>query len=145
MTAGEITGVTDGAGREFRLVLTHAGAACGRGPHSLRYLLLTVPPLSQPQRSSTHRPVPEYGPDRGIRLSAVWRCTTRHTRKEPARCATGAVHGTEAGKNCWRYMTAAIRRCALSRMTRSTRPMVAHRYAGSCRRCATATTIRGGW
>ncbi len=47
--------------------------------------------------------------------------------------------------NCWRYMTAAIRRCALSRMTRSTRAGWWRTVTREGRRCATATTIRGGW
>ncbi len=47
--------------------------------------------------------------------------------------------------NCWRYMTAAIRRCALSRMTRSTRAGWWGTVTREGRRCATATTIPGGW
>ncbi|MBF5212343.1 rhsE core protein with extension, partial [Escherichia coli] len=59
--AGEITGVTDGAGREFRLVLTTQAQRAKR-PAPLRYLLLTVPALSQPHRSPTHCPVPNTAP-----------------------------------------------------------------------------------
>ncbi len=65
--AGEITGVTDGAGREFRLVLTTQAqrAEVKRPVNSapLPYLPLTVPALSQPQRSPTHcPPVPNTAP-----------------------------------------------------------------------------------
>ena len=42
-------------------------------------------------------------------------------------------------------LTAAIRRCALSRMTRSTRAGWWRTVMQAGRRCATATTMRGGW
>ncbi|STE86314.1 RhsD protein [Escherichia coli] len=89
--AGEITGVTDGAGREFRLVLT-TQAQRRKRPAPLRYLLLTVPALSQPPPFPDTLPGTEYGPDRGIRLSAVWLMHDPAIPGKPARCATGAVH-----------------------------------------------------
>ncbi|SQM35966.1 protein rhsD, truncation [Escherichia coli] len=72
--AGEITGVTDGAGREFRLVLTTRAqrAEEARKPHTAS---LSSPDSPRPLSASAFPdtlPGTEYGPDRGIRLSAVW-------------------------------------------------------------------------
>ncbi len=69
--AGEITGVTDGAGPPFHLVLT-TQAQRAEEARTSSYLPLTVPALSHPHRSPTHCPGTEYGPDNGIRLAAVW-------------------------------------------------------------------------
>ncbi|EKK35172.1 rhsC domain protein, partial [Escherichia coli 5.2239] len=62
-------------------------------------------------------------------------------------CPVRHWRGTRIRKpvNCWRYMTAAIRRCALSRMTRSIRAGWWRTVTREGRRCATATTIPGGW
>ncbi len=79
---------------------------------TLRYLLLTVPALSQPQRSPTTaryriRPRQGYPPFGGVAEhdpaypeSLPGAPLVRYTYRRPV--------------NCWRYMTAAIRRCALS-------------------------------
>ncbi|HFS4642529.1 TPA: RHS repeat-associated core domain-containing protein [Escherichia coli] len=72
--AGEITGVTDGAGREFRLVLTTQAqrAEEARKPHTASLSSPDSPrPLSAPSFPDT-LPGTEYGADSGIRLSAVW-------------------------------------------------------------------------
>ncbi|EEQ6594917.1 hypothetical protein GMH89_001162, partial [Escherichia coli] len=72
--AGEITGVTDGAGREFRLVLTTQAqrAEEARKQHTASLSSPDTPrPLSDSAFPDT-LPGTEYGPDRGIRLSAVW-------------------------------------------------------------------------
>ncbi|WP_249939899.1 type VI secretion system tip protein TssI/VgrG, partial [Escherichia coli] len=72
--AGEITGVTDGAGREFRLVLTTQAqrAEEARKPHTASLSSPDSPrPLSAPSFPDT-LPGTEYGTDSGIRLSAVW-------------------------------------------------------------------------
>ncbi|EFM4804307.1 RHS element protein, partial [Escherichia coli O157] len=70
--AGEITGVTDGAGREFRLVLTTQAqrAEEARKQHTASLSSPDTPrPLSDSAFPDT-LPGTEYGPDRGIRLSA---------------------------------------------------------------------------
>ncbi len=67
---GEITGVTDGAGREFRLVLTtQAQRAEEARTSSLSSSDSSRP--SQPQRSPTHCPVPNTAP---TGVSAFRRC-----------------------------------------------------------------------
>ncbi|HGV5555083.1 TPA: RHS element protein, partial [Escherichia coli] len=69
--AGEITGVTDGAGREFRLVLTTQAQRA----EEARTSSLSSSDRSRPLSASAFPdtlPGTEYGPDRGIRLSAVW-------------------------------------------------------------------------
>ncbi|SQP22908.1 type VI secretion system tip protein TssI/VgrG [Escherichia coli] len=72
--AGEITGVTDGAGREFRLVLT-TQAQRAEEARKQRTASLSSPDTPRPLSASAFPdtlPGTEYGPDRGIRLSAVW-------------------------------------------------------------------------
>ncbi|ELY8825390.1 RHS element protein, partial [Escherichia coli] len=69
--AGGITGVTDGAGREFRLVLTTQAQRA----EEARTSSLSSSDRSRPLSASAFPdtlPGTEYGPDRGIRLSAVW-------------------------------------------------------------------------
>ncbi|KHI99731.1 hypothetical protein PU12_08635, partial [Escherichia coli] len=69
--AGEITGVTDGAGREFRLVLTTQAQRAEEARTSSLSSSDSSRPLSASPFPDT-LPGTEYGPDRGIRLSAVW-------------------------------------------------------------------------
>ncbi|MBL3996030.1 DUF4329 domain-containing protein [Escherichia coli] len=69
--AGEITGVTDGAGREFRLVLTTQAQRAEEARTSSLSSSDSSRPLSASAFPDT-LPGTEYGPDRGIRLSAVW-------------------------------------------------------------------------
>ena len=144
--AGEITGVTDGAGREFRLVLTTQAqrAEEARKPHTASLSSPDSPrPLSAPSFPDT-LPGTEYGADSGIRLSAVWLCTTRNTRKIylPRHwCATTGRHAVS-----WRRcMTAAVRRCATLLTMINTGAGWWGTVMQAGRRCATATTMRGGW
>ncbi|WP_244595198.1 DUF6531 domain-containing protein, partial [Escherichia coli] len=65
--AGEITGVTDGAGREFRLVLTTQAQRAEEARQQAVVAGAKRPDIPDSLPEST-----EYGPDRGIRLSAVW-------------------------------------------------------------------------
>ncbi|MCV8422900.1 hypothetical protein OIM88_24185, partial [Escherichia coli] len=67
----EITGVTDGAGREFRLVLTTQAQRAEEARTSSLSSSDSSRPLSASAFPDT-LPGTEYGPDRGIRLSAVW-------------------------------------------------------------------------
>ena len=74
--AGEITGVTDGAGREFRLVLT-TQAQRAEVFRKQRATSLSSPagPRSASSSSAFPDTLPagtEYGADNGIRLEAVW-------------------------------------------------------------------------
>nr|WP_215195973.1 hypothetical protein [Escherichia coli] len=66
-----ITGVTDGAGREFRLVLTTQAQRAEEARTSSLSSSDSSRPLSASPFPDT-LPGTEYGPDRGIRLSAVW-------------------------------------------------------------------------
>ncbi|HAW2243065.1 TPA: hypothetical protein JLP11_004721, partial [Escherichia coli] len=68
---GEITGVTDGAGREFRLVLTTQAQRAEEARTSSLSSSDSSRPLSASAFPDT-LPGTEYSPDRGIRLSAVW-------------------------------------------------------------------------
>ncbi len=62
--------MTDGAGREFRLVLTTQAQRAEKARTS-SLSSSTVPALSASAFPDT-LPGTEYGPDKGIRLSAVW-------------------------------------------------------------------------
>ncbi|STP45937.1 YD repeat-containing protein [Escherichia coli] len=64
---GEITGVTDGAGRQFRLVLTTQAQRAEEAQQQAVAAGAKRPdiPISLPDYT-------EYGRDNGIRLSAVW-------------------------------------------------------------------------
>ena len=65
--AGEITGVTDGAGRQFRLVLT---TQAQRAEEARQQAI--VAGAKQPDIPDSLPGYTEYGRDNGIRLSAVW-------------------------------------------------------------------------
>ncbi|MCZ5178466.1 type IV secretion protein Rhs, partial [Escherichia coli] len=74
--SGEITGVTDGAGRHFRLVLT-TQAQRAEAFRKQRATSLSSPagPRSASSSSAFPDTLPagtEYGADNGIRLEAVW-------------------------------------------------------------------------
>ncbi len=75
--AGAVTGVTDGAGRRFHLVLTtQAQRAEDLNSAPRLYLPLPVPVLLPLFLSSAFPDTlpagTEYGADNGIRLEAVW-------------------------------------------------------------------------
>ncbi len=93
MTGREITGVTDGAGREFRLVLTTQAqrAEEARKQHTASLFSPDTPALFQPQRSPTHCPVPNTAPTGHPSFGGVADARPG-IPGEPARCATGAVH-----------------------------------------------------
>ncbi len=125
---GEITGVTDGAGRSPSGA-DHAGAACGRGPHLSRYLLLTVPALSASAFPDT-LPGTEYGPDRGIRLSAVWLMhDPAYPESLPAAPLVRYTY-TEAGELLAVYDRSNTQVRAFTYDAQHPGRMVAHRYAG---------------
>ncbi|UGS42594.1 RHS element core protein [Pseudocitrobacter corydidari] len=65
--AGEITGVTDGAGRQFRLVLT---TQAQRAEEARQQAI--VAGAKQPDIPDSLPGYTEYGRDNGIRLSSVW-------------------------------------------------------------------------
>nr|WP_290123890.1 RHS element core protein [Shigella sonnei] len=73
--AGAVTGVMDGAGRRFHLVLTTQAqrAEEARKPHTASLSSPDSPcPLSAPSFPDTLPAGTEYGADNGIRLEAVW-------------------------------------------------------------------------
>ncbi|EHO6403303.1 RHS repeat protein, partial [Escherichia coli] len=73
--AGAVTGVTDGAGRRFHLMLTTQAqrAEEARKPHTASLSSPDSPrPLSAPSFPDTLPAGTEYGADNGIRLEAVW-------------------------------------------------------------------------
>ncbi len=122
--AGEITGVTDGAGREFRLVLTTQAQraeearkqAAAAGGH----------PLPCP----ASLPGTEYGTDRGIRLSAVWLthdpAYPENLPGAPLARYTWTPHGELAGV----YDRSNTQVRAFAYDPQHPGRMVAHRYAG---------------
>ncbi len=95
--AGAVTGVTDGAGRCFRLVLTtqaqRAEAFRKQRPHV--FLSSPAGPRSASSSSAFPDTLPagtEYGADKGIRLEAVWLTHDPAYPDETADCAAGALH-----------------------------------------------------
>ncbi|GHK93490.1 hypothetical protein ECZU18_30710 [Escherichia coli] len=90
VTAGEITGVTDGAGREFRLVLTTQAQRAEEARTSSLSSSDSSRPLSASPFPDT-LPGTEYGPDRASVFGGVADARPGIPGK-PARCATGAVH-----------------------------------------------------
>ncbi|GHL03743.1 hypothetical protein ECZU21_27560 [Escherichia coli] len=142
MTGREITGVTDGAGREFRLVLTtQAQRAEEARTSSLSSSDSSA--LSQPQRSPTHCPVPNTAPT-GIRLSAVWLMhDPAYPESLPAAPLVRYTY-TEAGELLAVYdrSNTQVRAFTYDAQHRAGWWRTVTREG---RRCATATTIRGGW
>ena len=126
---GEITGVTDGAGREFRLVLTTQAQRAEEARTSSLSSSDSSRPLSASAFPDT-LPGTEYGPDRGIRLSAVWLMhDPAYPESLPAAPLVRYMH-TEAGELLAAYDRSNTQARAFT-ATRSTwRRMVAHRYAG---------------
>ncbi|GHM27997.1 hypothetical protein ECZU45_17840 [Escherichia coli] len=138
----EITGVTDGAGREFRLVLTTQAQRA----EEARTSSLSSSDSSRPLSLSVPRHTARYRirPRQGIRLSAVWLMhDPAYPESLPAAPLVRYTY-TEAGE-------------LLAVYDRSNTQVRAFTYdaqhlAGwwrtvtrEGRRCATATTIRGGW
>ncbi|STL19637.1 RhsB protein [Escherichia coli] len=105
--SGEITGVTDGAGRHFRLVLTtqaqraeEARQQASSGGTEPSAFPDTLPGYT------------EYGRDNGIRLSAVWLTQRPGIPGEFTCRAAGALWAGRRAAN-WRWcMTVVANRCA---------------------------------
>ncbi|WP_284591610.1 DUF4329 domain-containing protein [Escherichia coli] len=130
--AGEITGVTDGAGREFRLVLT-TQAQRAEEARKQRTASLSSPDTPRPLSASAFPdtlPGTEYGPDRGIRLSAVWLMhDPAYPESLPAAPLVRYTY-TEAGELLAVYDRSNTQVRAFTYDAQHPGRMVAHRYAG---------------
>ncbi|EHY2884709.1 RHS element protein, partial [Escherichia coli] len=124
--------VTDGAGREFRLVLTTQAqrAEEARKPHTAS---LSSPDSPRPLSASAFPdtlPGTEYGPDRGIRLSAVWLMhDPAYPESLPAAPLVRYTY-TEAGELLAVYDRSNTQVRAFTYDAQHPGRMVAHRYAG---------------
>ncbi|HAX4778029.1 TPA: RHS element protein, partial [Escherichia coli] len=130
--AGEITGVTDGAGREFRLVLTTQAqrAEEARKQHTASLSSPDTPrPLSDSAFPDT-LPGTEYGPDRGIRLSAVWLMHDPAYPENLPGAPLARYTYTEAGELLAVYDRSNTQVRAFTYDAQHPGRMVAHRYAG---------------
>ncbi|HGC3550174.1 TPA: rhs element protein RhsD, partial [Escherichia coli] len=127
--AGGITGVTDGAGREFRLVLTTQAQRA----EEARTSSLSSSDRSRPLSASAFPdtlPGTEYGPDRGIRLSAVW---LMHDPAYPESLPGAPLVRytyTEAGELLAVYDRSNTQVRAFTYDAQHPGRMVGHRYAG---------------
>ncbi|EMX8790531.1 RHS repeat protein [Escherichia coli] len=127
--AGEITGVTDGAGREFRLVLTTQAQRAEEARTSSLSSSDSSRPLSASAFPDT-LPGTEYGPDRGIRLSAVWLMhDPAYPESLPAAPLVRYTY-TEAGELLAVYDRSNTQVRAFTYDAQHPGRMVAHRYAG---------------
>ncbi|HAU7908762.1 TPA: RHS repeat protein, partial [Escherichia coli] len=126
---GEITGVTDGAGREFRLVLTTQAQRAEEARTSSLSSSDSSRPLSASAFPDT-LPGTEYGPDRGIRLSAVWLMhDPAYPESLPAAPLVRYTY-TEAGELLAVYDRSNTQVRAFTYDAQHPGRMVAHRYAG---------------
>ncbi|SJA08578.1 rhs core protein with extension [Shigella sonnei] len=127
--AGEITDVTDGAGREFRLVLTTQAQRAEEARTSSLSSSDSSRPLSASAFPDT-LPGTEYGPDRGIRLSAVWLMhDPAYPESLPAVPLVRYTY-TEAGELLAVYDRSNTQVRAFTYDAQHPGRMVAHRYAG---------------
>ncbi|HHQ2374260.1 TPA: RHS repeat-associated core domain-containing protein, partial [Shigella sonnei] len=127
--AGEITDVTDGAGREFRLVLTTQAQRAEEARTSSLSSSDSSRPLSASAFPDT-LPGTEYGPDRGIRLSAVWLMhDPAYPESLPAAPLVRYTY-TEAGELLAVYDRSNTQVRAFTYDAQRPGRMVAHRYAG---------------
>ncbi|WP_283709459.1 RHS repeat domain-containing protein, partial [Shigella sonnei] len=127
--AGEITDVTDGAGREFRLVLTTQAQRAEEARTSSLSSSDSSRPLSASAFPDT-LPGTEYGPDRGIRLSAVWLMhDPAYPESLPAAPLVRYTY-TEAGELLAVYDRSNTQVRAFTYDAQHPGRMVAHRYAG---------------
>ena len=127
--AGEITGVTDGAGREFRLVLTTQAQRA----EEARTSSLSSSDSSRPLLASAFPdtlPGTEYGPDRGIRLSAVWLMHDPAYPESLPGAPLARYTYTEAGELLAVYDRSNTQVRAFTYDAQHPGRMVAHRYAG---------------
>ncbi|WP_283708398.1 RHS repeat-associated core domain-containing protein, partial [Shigella sonnei] len=127
--SGEITDVTDGAGREFRLVLTTQAQRAEEARTSSLSSSDSSRPLSASAFPDT-LPGTEYGPDRGIRLSAVWLMhDPAYPESLPAAPLVRYTY-TEAGELLAVYDRSNTQVRAFTYDAQHPGRMVAHRYAG---------------
>ncbi|EIN2673447.1 RHS element protein, partial [Escherichia coli] len=117
--AGEITGVTDGAGREFRLVLTTQAQRA----EEARTSSLSSSDSSRPLSASPF-------PDRGIRLSAVWLMHDPAYPESLPGAPLARYTYTEAGELLAVYDRSNTQVRAFTYDAQHPGRMVAHRYAG---------------
>ncbi|EOQ3217485.1 type VI secretion system tip protein TssI/VgrG, partial [Escherichia coli] len=125
-------GVTDGAGREFRLVLTTQAqrAEEARKQHTASLSSPDPPrPLSDSAFPDT-LPGTEYGPDRGIRLSAVWLTHDPAYPESLPGAPLARYTYTEAGELLAVYDRSNTQVRAFTYDAQHPGRMVAHRYAG---------------
>ncbi|WGJ38683.1 rhs element protein RhsD [Escherichia coli] len=127
--AGEITGVTDGAGREFRLVLTTQAQRAEEARTSSLSSSDSSRPLSASPFPDT-LPGTEYGPDRGIRLSAVWLTHDPAYPESLPGAPLARYTYTEAGELRAVYDRSNTQVRAFTYDAQHPGRMVAHHYAG---------------
>ncbi|EEX0622390.1 hypothetical protein D4B71_25545, partial [Escherichia coli] len=121
--------VTDGAGREFRLVLTTQAQRAEEARTSSLSSSDSSRPLSASAFPDT-LPGTEYGPDRGIRLSAVWLMhDPAYPESLPAAPLVRYTY-TEAGELLAVYDRSNTQVRAFTYDAQHPGRMVAHRYAG---------------
>ncbi len=123
--AGEITGVTDGAGREFRLVLTTQAQQAEEARQQAVVAGAKRPDIPDSLPEST-----EYGPDRGIRLSAVWLMHDPAYPESLPGAPLARYTYTEAGELLAVYDRSNTQVRAFTYDAQHPGRMVAHRYAG---------------
>ncbi|CSN59162.1 rhs core protein with extension [Shigella sonnei] len=121
--------MTDGAGREFRLVLTTQAQRAEEARTSSLSSSDSSRPLSASAFPDT-LPGTEYGPDRGIRLSAVWLMhDPAYPESLPAAPLVRYTY-TEAGELLAVYDRSNTQVRAFTYDAQHPGRMVAHRYAG---------------
>ncbi len=130
--AGEITGVTDGAGREFRLVLTTQAqrAEEARQQAEEARQQAVVAGAKRPDIPDSLPESTEYGPDRGIRLSAVWLMHDPAYPESLPGAPLARYTYTEAGELLAVYDRSNTQVRAFTYDAQHPGRMVAHRYAG---------------
>lgn len=119
--SGSVTGVTDGAGRRFHLVLTtqaqRAEAARGAG-------------LPAAQAYPETLPATEYGTDKGIRLSQVWLTHEPDTEKEQEPVMLSRYEYTPCGELLAVYDRGGVQVRSFVYDPDHPGRMTGHRYAG---------------
>ncbi|EOO3780034.1 RHS element protein, partial [Escherichia coli] len=120
---------TDGAGREFRLVLTTQAQRAEEARTSSLSSSDSSRPLSASPFPDT-LPGTEYGPDRGIRLSAVWLMHDPAYPESLPGAPLARYTYTEAGELLAVYDRSNTQVRAFTYDAQHPGRMVAHRYAG---------------
>ncbi|EOQ56975.1 protein rhsD [Escherichia sp. KTE31] len=123
--AGEITGVTDGAGREFRLVLTTQAQRAEEAQQQAVVAGAKQPDIPDSLPEST-----EYGADRGIRLSAVWLTHDPAYPESLPGAPLARYTYTEAGELLAVYDRSGTQVRVFTYDPQHPGRMVGHRYAG---------------